>query len=363
MSTEENNALGFVSDMSRLCMNELYSDVIFLVEDQRLPGHRNILAARSEYFRALLYGDMAESKEREIRLEVTSESFKIILEYLYSGNLPISTLNVDQIVDVLDLSHLYGLKYVETVIAIYLQNNLSLSNVCVILDAARRCYLNDLTKECLKYMDRNVVALLKQESFQLLSKESLEEVLRRDSFCAPEVEIFRSVCKWKENNPSEDIKTMLSLVRLPLMSIDDLLHVVRPSHIFESDKIFHAIDQLNTGENLPYRIIVLPGENVASHKYNVGHNTDNQNEKLFVLSNFFVINSIEITACSLKDFSCHVEVSCDRTHWDRVGTVGIKSTSFGPQIRFTERTVRYIRIVKAQTYSNTNLSAMYLDVN
>ncbi|XP_015043233.1 BTB/POZ domain-containing protein 9-like [Drosophila pseudoobscura] len=60
MSTEENNALGFISDMSRLCMNELYSDVIFLVEDQRLPGHRNILAARSEYFRALLYGDMAE---------------------------------------------------------------------------------------------------------------------------------------------------------------------------------------------------------------------------------------------------------------------------------------------------------------
>lgn len=36
---------------------------------------------------------------------------------------------------------------------------------------------------------------------------------------------------------------MVSLVRLPLRSIHGLLHVVRPSGIFESDKIFEAIDQ------------------------------------------------------------------------------------------------------------------------
>ncbi|BFF98181.1 BTB/POZ domain-containing protein 9-like [Drosophila madeirensis] len=61
-------------DMSGLCLNERYSDVEFVVE-QRLPAHRNILAERSEYFRAMLYGDLAESKEREIRLEVPVSAF------------------------------------------------------------------------------------------------------------------------------------------------------------------------------------------------------------------------------------------------------------------------------------------------
>ncbi|XP_041448182.1 BTB/POZ domain-containing protein 9-like [Drosophila obscura] len=71
-----------VADMSNLCMNELYSDVVFFVEDQRLPGHRNILAARSEYFRAMLYAVMVEYKEQEVWLDVPLKAFKLILSYM-----------------------------------------------------------------------------------------------------------------------------------------------------------------------------------------------------------------------------------------------------------------------------------------
>lgn len=109
--------------------------------------------------------------------------------------------------------------------------------------------------------------VLNNDFTQMLSKGSFEVVLRRDNFCAPEVEIFRSVCKWRDNNPSEEIKSVVSLLRLPLMSIHDLLHLVRPSCIFESGKMFEAIDQLNTGKNLPWRSVLLPGEDVASSKH------------------------------------------------------------------------------------------------
>ncbi|BFF99345.1 BTB/POZ domain-containing protein 9-like [Drosophila madeirensis] len=79
MSTQDNNTVGIhtiAMDMGRLFMNDLYSDVVFLVEDQRLPAHRLVLAARCKYFRAMLYGDMAESKKHEIQLEVPLEAFK-----------------------------------------------------------------------------------------------------------------------------------------------------------------------------------------------------------------------------------------------------------------------------------------------
>ncbi|XP_002135358.1 BTB/POZ domain-containing protein 9-like [Drosophila pseudoobscura] len=247
-------------DMGRLCMNDLYSDVEFLVEEQRLPAHRNILAVRSEYFRAMLYGDMAESKQREIRLDVPVDSFKIILGYIYTGALPLSTLCVDKILDLLSCVHFFGLQNVEAAIEKNLQQNASFSNICKILNAAHLNSMNDLRKECLKFMDFNASEVLNHASFEILSKELLEEVVRRDTFVAPEVEIFRTVCKWNQLNPSADIKTVISHIRLPLMTVSELLHVVRPTGIFELDQILDAIDQVHTRKNPHYRCVKLPGE-------------------------------------------------------------------------------------------------------
>ncbi|EDW37022.1 GL25742 [Drosophila persimilis] len=201
----------FVADMASLCMNEPYSDVEFLVEDQRLPGHRLVLATRSEYFRALLYGGLAESNQREVRLDVPLEAFKLILGYLYSGKMPLSTLDVDTIIDVLDLAHLYGLQAVETGVDKYLQQSLSVSNVCTILDVARRNNLNQRAEECLNFIDNNGSDIVKHDSFAQLSKESIEELLRRDKFAALEIDIFRAVCKWRDNHPSEDFNTVAAL--------------------------------------------------------------------------------------------------------------------------------------------------------
>ncbi|XP_022228139.2 BTB/POZ domain-containing protein 9-like [Drosophila obscura] len=364
MSDREDNTddiRGLASDMGHLCMNELYSDVVFLVEDQRLSAHRLVLATRSEYFHAMLHGDMAESKQREIRLEVPLEAFKIILEYLDSGKLPLSILDVDKIIDVLNLAHFYGLEYVETAITNHLQKSIAVSNVCVILNAARRYDPDQLTKECLKFMDNNVVDLLKQDSIKMLSKESFEEFLRRDNFWVPEVEIFRSVCKWRDNNPSEDIQTLLSLVRLPLMSIHELLHVVRPSGIFTPDQLLDAIDQINTGINMPHRVAMLTGEDVASEKFHARRNTDNKCELVVQLRQVYAINYIDVENGS-NGYYYTVEVSCDHIHWDSVGRVAFDRyrCSIKP-IEFTARTVRYIRIkLNLDCISNLNLKAMYV---
>lgn len=270
MSTQDNNTDGIQTiamDMGRLFMNDLYSDVVFLVEDQRLPAHRLVLAARCEYFRAMLYGDMAESKKHEIQLEVPLEAFKSILEYLYSDKLTFAKIGMDKTLDVLNLAHLYGLEYVGTAINKYLEQKLAVNNVCVILNAARLYDMPELTNKCLDFMNTNSIALLQSDSIQMLSKEAFGELLRQDNFFASEVELFRSLCKWRENKPSEDSQTLLSLVRLPLMSVHELLHVVRPSGIFKLDDVVDAIDKVNIGKNLPYRATKLPGVNVVYPNY------------------------------------------------------------------------------------------------
>jgi hypothetical protein len=60
------------SHIGALFLNDEYSDVTLVVDAQRFRAHRVILAARSDYFRALLYGGMKESTLSEIELKDTS---------------------------------------------------------------------------------------------------------------------------------------------------------------------------------------------------------------------------------------------------------------------------------------------------
>lgn len=65
--------------------------------------------------------------------------------------------------------------------------------------------------------------------------------MSRDSFCAPEVQIFEALGRWVQSNPEEDAKTALALVRLPLMELSDLLNKVRPTGLIPPDAILDAI--------------------------------------------------------------------------------------------------------------------------
>lgn len=80
------------------------------------------------------------------------------------------------------------------------------------------------------------------------------EVLQRNSFFVPEVDIFRGVSAWcKANEDTDDL--VLKCVRLPLMSLNDLLFVVRPADLVKPEILLDAIgERTNVRQvNLPHR--------------------------------------------------------------------------------------------------------------
>ena len=72
-----------------------YSDVTFIVQETRFPAHRIVLAARCKFFKVLLFGDMREAKpDAEIPiLDATPDSFRALLEYIYSGRVCLGDLS------------------------------------------------------------------------------------------------------------------------------------------------------------------------------------------------------------------------------------------------------------------------------
>lgn len=189
-------------------MNSIYSDVIFTVKKEKISAHRNILAMRSSYFRALLYGGLSETTKHDIDLKVPLEAFKALLKYMYTGCMSLDQMKEEDVLDSLDLAHQYELTALELAISLYLTKNVSQKNCCKMLNIAQLYNIGTLSDVCLTLMDRNATELLTSSNFKSLSQDSLCALLERDSFLTPEVEIFKAVNEWYKDNPNANIKVV-----------------------------------------------------------------------------------------------------------------------------------------------------------
>jgi hypothetical protein len=79
-----------LGDYGKLVEAPELADVVLVVEGERFPAHRLVLAARSEYFRGLLLSGMQEgSGHQDIELgEVSARAFRVVLRHLYTAEVP-----------------------------------------------------------------------------------------------------------------------------------------------------------------------------------------------------------------------------------------------------------------------------------
>ncbi|KAM3876905.1 BTB/POZ domain-containing protein 9-like [Diretmus argenteus] len=391
-SVSEINHLHLLSEhLGTLVSAEECSDVTFLVEGKRFPAHRVILASRCQYFRAMLYNGMKESQpEAEISLEDTqAEAFSMLLQYLYAGRANLSTAREEVVLDFLGLAHRYGLQPLEDSTCAFLRTVLSVQNVCVVYDVASLYSLLSLAHACCAFMDRQAPEVLASDGFLSLSKTALLAVVSRDSFAASEKEIFQALCCWCQYNADDDQTTaqeVMSAVRLPLMSLAEMLNVVRPSGMLSPDLLLDAIQIRSESHDmdLNYRGMLIPEENIATMKHGAqvvkgelkaalldgdtqnydldhgfsrhpieeeGHGRSGIQVKLGQPS---IINHIRLLLWDRdsRSYSYYVEASMDRLDWVRVIDHTNCLCRSWQNLFFQSRICRYVRVVG--TYNTVN---------
>ncbi|CAL1546096.1 unnamed protein product [Lymnaea stagnalis] len=379
--------VGIVDHVSSLSENfaelvetEDYADITLVVDGAKFRSHKVILAARSDFFRALLYGGMKESQPgtTEIELQDTpATAFASLLKYIYTGRMNLIEIQEENLLDILSLSHRFGFVELESAISDYLKAILNIRNVCHIYDLANIYSLTSLCNVCKDYMDRNAQEVLGSESFLSLSQASMRDLISRDSFCAPEIEIFRAVCNWAEHNKGQDPTPILEVVRLQLMEMHELLNVVRDTGLVSSDSILDAIKIQTESRDmdLKYRGFQVMEENVATirlgatvirgemktalldgdtQNYDLDrgftrHPIDGNNGHGIVikLGQPYIINTIKLLLWDkdMRSYSYYVEISMDDKDYDRV----IDHTSYlcrsWQKLHFPSRVVKFIKVV------------------
>ncbi|VDO90192.1 unnamed protein product [Heligmosomoides polygyrus] len=210
-----------------------YSDVTFMVEGERFHAHKMILAIHCEYFKAILYGGLKKSSEFEVKSKAVA--FRAVLQYIYGVQIDLSIFHIGELISILRLVHRCELVEFQAGIIYYLKKILDVNTVFTIAETSALLSLDGLTEACHRFCDEHALEILKSKEFLTLPLTKVIEMLSRNSFYAPEIEIFHAVTDWiqaqPEMKPDQQLQFFKSLMsgnclRLYLIGHMDLLNVV-----------------------------------------------------------------------------------------------------------------------------------------
>ena len=93
-------------------------DIIITIGERSFPAHRAILAASSRYFKAMFTSGFKESSADEVKIDGDPEVFETLLEFIYSGNLDLTSDESRQ-VELLQMVCYFQLTDVNTLCRLY----------------------------------------------------------------------------------------------------------------------------------------------------------------------------------------------------------------------------------------------------
>ena len=145
------------------------------------------------------------------------------------------------------MANKYDFSTLQQAVTTYLKAILSETNVCVIYNVASFYQLKDLAETCSTFVDMHASEVMKADGFLSLSQTALTELIARDSFFAPEIEIYHGVKRWMEYNgvQKEEAEGLLAGIRLQLIPQSHLLKEIRHCGMFDPNKILDALSLID----------------------------------------------------------------------------------------------------------------------
>ncbi|XP_026151205.1 kelch-like protein 6 [Mastacembelus armatus] len=205
--------------METLRVNRELTDVILRVQGNDFPCHRAILAAASQYFRAMFCSGLKESHEECVEIKgLDSGTMHLLLEYTYTSRAFLTNSNVQRILEA--ASQFQFLRVVDAC-AGFLTKSLYLENCIEILNLAESHALPTLRTRAQDYITSEFSQVIQQQSFLDLPAQSLAAVLQKDDLDVKSEEcVFEALMQWVRARRDERypfLGKLLSHVRLPLL--------------------------------------------------------------------------------------------------------------------------------------------------
>nr|XP_028571274.1 kelch-like protein 4 isoform X1 [Podarcis muralis] len=211
-------------------------DVLLIAGEHRIPAHRLVLSAVSDYFAAMFTNDVREAKQEEIKMEgVDPDALKDLVHYAYTGVLELKEETIESL---LAAACLLQLSQVIEVCCNFLVKQLHPSNCLGIRSFGDAQGCTELLRVAHVYTMEHFTEVIKNQEFLLLPAGEIAKLLSSDDINVPDEEsIFKALMLWVRHDlqpRQRELGMLLSYIRLPLLS-PQLLADLENSPMFTDD--------------------------------------------------------------------------------------------------------------------------------
>ena len=167
-----------------------YADFKLVINKRPFYVNKEILAARSPYFRQLI----AQSSENTLDVQlpklsdVNNGAFDAFLRYVYTGKMSLLMAR-PAIFDVLLLAELFSMSELQHSIVFYLETTISADTVCALFEAASVYAQTSLSAKCANYIEKHFSRLVEMRTpLNQLTFKSFTNLINKESLGLKQVE-------------------------------------------------------------------------------------------------------------------------------------------------------------------------------
>eukprot|EP01121_Diplochlamys_sp_Union-15-3_P000694 TRINITY_DN10580_c0_g1_i1.p1 TRINITY_DN10580_c0_g1~~TRINITY_DN10580_c0_g1_i1.p1 ORF type:complete len:442 (+),score=65.32 TRINITY_DN10580_c0_g1_i1:90-1415(+) len=163
-------------DLKAMFNNPMVSDLKLRTKDsdQILYAHKLILCSRCRVLKAMFLGAMKEGKQEEVVIEDIKYSVLCkLVEFLYTDNI---TVDGETVMELFQAADKYSLPRLKHLCERFMLDNISLENVCTMLEAADQLQATLLRGECIRWILKYFPQVLESEQILSLPRRLLKEV-------------------------------------------------------------------------------------------------------------------------------------------------------------------------------------------
>ncbi|KAE8294043.1 Kelch-like protein 26 [Larimichthys crocea] len=211
-------------------------DVVLAVNEERFQVHKAVLAACSDYFRAMFTGGMRESNQDTIELKgLSARGLKHIIDFAYSAEV---TLDLDCIQDVLGAAVFLQMVPVVELCEEFLKSAMSVETCLHIGQMATTFSLSSLKESVDAFTFRHFLQIAEEEDFLHIPMERLVFFLQSNKLknCS-EIDLFHAAIRWLRYDETRraQASNVLCHIRFPLMRSSELVDSVQTVDIMVED--------------------------------------------------------------------------------------------------------------------------------